>query len=115
MSRRVAAPDLDVVAVEGDVDSAELGRFAGALVDEAAQALRERDAAGLDPDERNLRQVAVRLDDLVRDARESAAESFVVEEDGSLRGLHRAQGRRRAAGGRACSVIRLLSGLAGPG
>src|SRR5919202_1490512 len=44
------------------------GRVAGALLDQAAEPLRERNAAGLDPDECDARQVRVALDDLVRDA-----------------------------------------------
>src|SRR5205823_11226379 len=51
--RRVAAAHLHVVAVEGDVDGAEIGRFAGALLDQAAQAMGERNAARLDPDQRD--------------------------------------------------------------
>src|SRR5918999_5728490 len=43
--RRLAAADLDVVAVEGDVERAARDLLAAELVDEPAQALRERDAA----------------------------------------------------------------------
>jgi hypothetical protein len=53
-ARRAAGADVDVVAVEGDVELAELELDAGALLDEAAQALRERHAARMDPDERGL-------------------------------------------------------------
>src|SRR5919197_4523463 len=66
MERRAGAAHLDVVAVEGDVDGACGGRLAGALLNQAAQALRERDAAGLDPDEGSEREDEVRLDDIVR-------------------------------------------------
>ena len=52
--RRLAAADGDVVAVEGDVDGAERGLDAGALLDQAREPPRERDAAGLDPDEREV-------------------------------------------------------------
>ena len=59
VERGLAAADAHVVAIEGDVDGAELGRFAGALLDQAREALRERDAARLDADERDLREVGV--------------------------------------------------------
>ena len=67
--RRGALPDadVDVVAVEGDVELAELELDAGALLDEPAQPLRERHAAGVDPDERDRLEIVVSLDDLVRD------------------------------------------------
>jgi hypothetical protein len=67
MPRRPAAANLDVVSVEGDVDGAQVGRRAGPLLDQTSQAVRERDAASLDADERDPGQVRVRLDDLVRD------------------------------------------------
>src|SRR6266545_1537892 len=41
----LAAAHLDVVAVEGDVDGAERDLDATELLDQAAQALRERDTA----------------------------------------------------------------------
>src|SRR4051794_40966512 len=47
VERRLAAAHLDVVSVEGDVDRAERGALAGELLDQAPEALRERDAAGL--------------------------------------------------------------------
>src|SRR5439155_27026519 len=53
VARGAAAPDLHVVAVERDVDGAERGCLPGALLDEAAEALREGNAAGLDPNERD--------------------------------------------------------------
>src|SRR4051794_18512740 len=52
-ARGLAAAHGDVVAVEGDVDGAELRRLAGALLDQAREPVRERDAARLDPDERD--------------------------------------------------------------
>ena len=113
MQRRLAAANPDVVSVEGDVDRAELRRVAGALLDQPSEALRERHAARLDPDEGDFVQARVRLDDLVRDARERPRERVGVEED--LPGcLHRAHGAGGVAGIRACAVIRLLPGLTGP-
>ena len=114
MARRLAAADGDVVAVEGDVDGAEQRRPAGALLDQSREALRERDAARLDPDERDLVEVGVGLDHLVRDARERPRERVGVEED-LPRSLHRTHGTTGIGGTRACVVIRLLSGLTGPG
>ena len=58
-----------------------VGRLAGALLDQAREPLRERDAAGLDADERDLAEVRVPLDDLVRDARERPRERVCVEKD----------------------------------
>ena len=72
--RRLAAADGDVVAVEGDVDGAERGRVAGALLDQPGEPVRERDAAGLDADEGELVELRVALDDLVRDARQRPGE-----------------------------------------
>src|SRR5215218_9122344 len=51
VQRRLAAADADVVAVEGDVDGADVETHAGALLDQPAQPVRERDAAGMDADE----------------------------------------------------------------
>ena len=84
-ARRLAAADVDVVAVEGDVELAELELEAGALLDQAAQALRERDAARVDPDERDRVEILVALDDLVGDPRERAPDAFTVEQDPSGR------------------------------
>ena len=53
LRRRLAAAHEDVVAVEGDVELAEVELDAGALGDQAAQPLRERDAARVDADERD--------------------------------------------------------------
>ena len=57
----------------------------------------------------------VALDDLVRDARERPVDRLGVENDLPGRHARLAQGAGRVAGVRACSVIQLLSGLAGPG
>jgi hypothetical protein len=72
MPRCVAAAHLHVVAVEGDVDGAQLGRLSGPLFYEAPQTVREGHAARLDADERDARELRVALDDLVRDAGERA-------------------------------------------
>jgi hypothetical protein len=113
--RRLAATHLHVVAVEGDVDGAEGRRIARALLDEPAEALRERDAARLDPDERDPVDVWVALDDLVGDPGEGPGQRLCVEEDLLGGGSPGAQGAGRAEGMRAGSFIRLLSGLTGPG
>ena len=93
-ARRLAVADVDVVAVEGDVELAEVELEPGALVDQPAQALRERDAAGVDADERDGVEVLVALDDLVRDPRERAVDRLAVEQNPPVRRhgmlLHRA-------------------------
>ena len=78
--RRLAAADRDVVAVEGDVDGAERGLDAGALLDQAREPPRERDAARVDADERDVVEVRVALDDLVGDSRKGPPEPVGVEE-----------------------------------
>ena len=78
--RRLAAADRHVVAVEGDVDCAERGLDSGALVDQAREPPRERYAAGLDPDERELVERRVALDDLVGDSRKGPRQPVGVEE-----------------------------------
>ena len=112
--RRFAASHLHVVAVEGDVDGAELGCLAGPFLDQTCEPAGERDAPRLDADERNLVELGVRLDDLVSDARERSRERAGVEEDLPER-LHCAHRAARVAGRGTCVVIRLLSGLTGPG
>src|SRR5687767_3415069 len=62
VQRRIAAAQLDVVAVEGDVEGAELDLFVGSLGDQTAQTMRERDASRVDPDEREPVELRVRLD-----------------------------------------------------
>src|SRR5581483_6180889 len=79
--RRARATHVDVVAVEGDVELAERELDAGALLDHRADALGERDAAGVDPYECDRVEVVVVLDDLVRDAAERAGDGFGVEQD----------------------------------
>ena len=102
VARRLAAAHRDVVAVEGDIDRAEgdLARFGRALLDQALEPLRQRDAAAMDADERDLREILVALDDLVRDAGKRPPERFCVEDDL----------RRGEVGHGHC----LLPGLSGP-
>ena len=69
---------VDVVAVEGDVERAEVDLDAAELLDQAAQAVREGNAAGVDADERDRVEVGVRLDDLVGDAMKGALERVCV-------------------------------------
>ena len=95
VKRSAAAAHLDVVAVEGDVDGTDVRRGAGAFLDEAPQALGDRHAPRLDPDESDAREVRVGLDDLVRDPRERAAERIGVEQNSSGRSLHRAHNAGR--------------------
>src|SRR5205085_555767 len=80
VQRGLAAAHLDVVAVEGDVDGAELDLDARELGDQPAQALRERDAARVDADEREPLEVGVALDQLVRDPLERPRQRICVEE-----------------------------------
>src|SRR6478736_5364374 len=91
-------PDLNVIAVEGDVDRAEIGRCAGALFDQPSQTVRERHTARLDADERDPGEIRICLDDLVRDPRQRPAERISIEKDGSRRSLHRAHGAGRVDG-----------------
>ena len=58
----------DVVPVEGDVDGTERDLLPAPLLDQTGEPLRERDAAGMDADERQAAEVVVALDDLMRDA-----------------------------------------------
>ena len=65
--------------MEGDVDRAERGLDAAPLGDECAQAPGERDAARVDADERQLGEVVVALDQLVREPRERPRQGICVE------------------------------------
>src|SRR5215213_3951912 len=67
VQRCLAAADLDVVAVERDVERAVRDVRTGAFCDQPAQALRDRHASRLDADERHALELRIRLDDLVRD------------------------------------------------
>ena len=114
MQRGLSPTHLHVVAVEGDVDGAELDLVLAELRDQPAQALSERHTARLDADERDPVEIRVPLDDLVRDAREGALDRFTVEKDlfGGDAGRAHVRGFGLAGTGR---CIRLLSGLTGPG
>ncbi len=79
-ARRFAGPHDDVVAMERDVERPKGQGDAAALLHECAQPLRERDAARVDADERDGAEIRVPLDQLVRDARERAADGLVVEQ-----------------------------------
>jgi hypothetical protein len=70
MKRRLPAPHENVVAVERDVDRAELGLDPAPLGDECLEPLRQRDAPRVDPDEGKARDVVVALDQLVREPSE---------------------------------------------
>ncbi len=79
MKRRPTAAHEHVVAVEGDVDRADRDLDTRALLDERAQAVRDRDAAGVDADERELIEIGIALDQLVRDPGEGALDGCGVE------------------------------------
>ena len=72
-----------VVAIEGDVERPDRDRCTLVLLDERRQPSCERDAAAADADEDERVGAAVALDDLVRDARQRAADLIGVE-DGAL-------------------------------
>jgi hypothetical protein len=93
--RRFAGADVNVVAVEGDVELAEGDLGAAQLLDPPAQPLRERDAARVDADESDLGEVGVALDDLVRDPRQRLRDRLGIEDGRTCRGV-RAQGALRA-------------------
>src|SRR3990172_11996895 len=103
MQRRPAVADVDVVAVEGDVDGAEIALDAAALGDEPPQPLGERCAARVDANERKRLELVVALDQLVRDAGERTRDGLGVEQRlrcraaGEMR-LHRAPFRPRWTG-----------------
>ena len=68
MPRRLTGADLDIVAVEGDVDRAEGYFLARELLNQPAQPVRKRDASRVDADEGDAVEVRVALDDLVSDS-----------------------------------------------
>src|SRR5262245_66313443 len=80
MHRRLAVADVEVVAIERDVERPERDLGVAVLGDQAAEALGQRDAAGVDPDECDLRAVYVALDDLVADALERPGKRLCVEQ-----------------------------------
>ena len=61
------------------VDAAE-------LLDQPAQAVRERDAAGMDADQCDAAEIGVALDDLVSDPLKGAPERVCVEKNPPLGG-----------------------------
>jgi hypothetical protein len=95
MPGRLAGAHVDVVAVEGDVELAERNLRASELRDSASQPLGERHAPGVDPDQRNPRELGIALDDLVRDARQRLLDRLGVEDRLRCGGL-RAQSALRA-------------------
>ncbi len=106
VERRLAAAHEHVVAVEGDVDRAELELDAASLGHELLQPPGERDAARVDSDEREPLEVVVPLDQLVRQPRHRARERVRVED------LARAFARRRS-GLHRCSFPASLDRLKG--
>src|SRR5262249_10524565 len=98
-TRRAALPHVNIVAVERDVELAEVELDLRALCDETAQALGQRHASGVDPDEGDRGEIVVPLDDLVGDARERTLDRFAVQQDSSVRsygmGIHRTPSRPR--------------------
>ena len=87
MPGRLAAADVDVVAVEGDVELPERDLRAGELFDALAQPLRQRDTARVDADECNAPEAGVPLDDLVRDPGQRLRDRVGVEQRARGRGL----------------------------
>jgi len=73
--------------VEGDVELPERHLGVRELADPAPQPLRERHASGVDADERDLAEVGVALDDLMRDPRECLGDRLGVEDGRCCRGL----------------------------
>jgi hypothetical protein len=92
---RLAAAHVDVVAVKGDVELAEGDLDAAQLLDPPTQPLRERHAARVDADERDLAEVGIALDDLVRDPRDRLRDRLGIEDGRGCRGV-RAQSAVRA-------------------
>ena len=96
MAGRLAGADVDVVAVEGDVELTEGDLGARELGDPPAQALGDRDATRVDPDQRDVLELGVALDDLVRDPRQRALDRLGIENGFRFGGCARAQGALRA-------------------
>jgi hypothetical protein len=65
--------------VERDVDCSRVDRDARPLGDEPTESISDRDATRVDTDEREVTEVRVTLDQLVRDPREGTREGCVVE------------------------------------
>jgi hypothetical protein len=100
VERCVPVSDDHVVAMERDVERAEGDLPAREVGDVPAKPMRKRDAARVDADERDAVEVAVSLDDLVRDSRHRSAEGVLVQEEASVFDFS--------------GQPRLLSGLTGP-
>jgi hypothetical protein len=98
MERRLAATNLYVVAVEGDVDNSEGDRLTGALGDEPAQALGNRNAAAVNAYEREALEIVGLLDQLVSDTREGALDRLGIENGLPYRAAGGIQSRYRVAG-----------------
>jgi aminopeptidase len=79
--RRLPVTNVDVVSVEGDVELAESDLAAGVVGDSPAEPLGERDTARVNPDQRDLVELRVPFDDLVRDSGERPVDGLSVEQD----------------------------------
>jgi aminopeptidase len=93
--RRFTTANVDVVSVEGDVELAERNLAAGEVGDPASEALGERDAARVDPHERDLVELGIPFDDLVRDPGERPLDGLSVEQDLLALRVRHAHARRR--------------------
>src|SRR4051795_123256 len=100
VQRPLAAADDDIVAMKGDVDAAERDLDAVEVFDQAPEPLGERDAAGLDADEGDGREVTVPLDDLMGDAGDRPVQALRIQENAPC--IHMRSHKQ------------LLSGLSGP-
>ena len=78
------AAQVEVVAVERDVERAHGQRGAVDARDLGGQPLGEGDAAGAEPDEREIFRAVVPLEDLVRDAGQRTIEGPIVEDRWTL-------------------------------
>jgi len=80
-ARRATRADTHVVTMERDVELTELELDTGALLDESPQPLCERNAAGVDANERDGLEIVVAFDDLVRDPGERSCDLFGVQQN----------------------------------
>ena len=87
VARLGAATDHDVVAMERDVHGSDHRLDVAPLGDERAQPSRQRHAAGVDADERELGEVVGALDQLVREPRERPRQGICVEDLARLSGV----------------------------
>ena len=78
-ARRQAVP-VQIVAVHGDIDHAGEGLRAAKFREVGGEPSGDFDAARGDADERDFGEVGIALDDLVRDALETALDGRAVEE-----------------------------------